>query len=310
MNRIIVSGATGFVGVNLVPYLNQSGCQVEVLSRSTDANLAYKNLESKDLSKYNSFIHLAGKAHDLEKTSNHEDYFKVNFELTRDLFELFLDSECQKFIFFSSTKAVADTVNEVLTESHDYNPLTPYGQSKAMAEKYLLSQKIPSDKSVYILRPCMIHGPGNKGNLNLLYNLVDKGIPYPFGKYHNSRSYLSIDNLCFLIDQIIKGQNLPSGVYNLADDQSISTNEVVGLIGQTLGKNARIFNVPKFLIGAIAKLGDIMPLPIDSEKKKKLTENYVVSNYKIKKAFGLDVLPVNTSEGLIKTFQSFTSKSV
>jgi len=86
-----------------------------------------------------------------------------------------------------------------------------------LAEQYILSQPIPEGKRVYILRPCMIHGPGNKGNLNLLYSLVTKGFPWPLGLFENSRSYLSIENLCFIIKELIDREDIPSGVYNVAN---------------------------------------------------------------------------------------------
>ena len=82
----------------------------------------------------------------------------------------------------------------ILTEDTIPNPKTHYGISKLQAENYILDQKLPEGKRVYILRPCMIHGPGNKGNLNLLYTLVKKGFPWPLGAFENQRSFLSIDN--------------------------------------------------------------------------------------------------------------------
>src|SRR5690606_27975560 len=109
-------------------------------------------------------------------------------------------------------------------------PLTPYGKSKLEAELYLLAQKLPERKRLFIIRPCMIHGPGNKGNLNLLYKVVEKGIPWPLAAFHNERSFLSIDNLSFLIEKMLMHTDLASGVYNFADDDALSTNSLVKLI--------------------------------------------------------------------------------
>ena len=127
-------------------------------------------------------------------------------------------------------KAVADNVVGILNEDCEPNPKTHYGKSKLMAECYILSKKIARNKRVYILRPCMIHGPNNKGNLNLLYNLVSKRIPWILGSFQNKRSYCSIDNLLFIINELIKNNTIPSGVYNVADDQYLSTNEIISLI--------------------------------------------------------------------------------
>ena len=132
-------------------------------------------------------------------------------------------------VFIPDPTAVSDSANEVLSENHTPNPQSHYGKSKLLAEDYILSKDIPNNKRVFIPRPCMIHGPGNKGNLNLLYRLVDKGFPWPLGAFENQRSFCSIENLCFVINEILMNESIPSGIYNLADDGSISTNQLIGL---------------------------------------------------------------------------------
>ncbi|ULT28245.1 NAD-dependent epimerase/dehydratase family protein [Sphingobacterium sp. E70] len=181
-------------------------------------------------------IHLAGKAHDTNKISDSEVYFKINRDLTIELFNTFLQSNVRDFIYFSSVKAVADKVDKFLDENIAGNPQTPYGKSKLEAEQYLLKQLLPEGKRLFIIRPCMIHGPGNKGNLNLLYKVVEKGIPWFLAKFHNDRSFLSIDNLSFLLERMINDQQISSGIYNFADDETLSTNELVELISKGLGK--------------------------------------------------------------------------
>ena len=193
-------------------------------------------------------------------------------------------------------KAVADEVDTELTEECSPSPITPYGKSKLLAEQYIASKPIPEGKRVYILRPCMIHGPGNKGNLNLLYSLVSKGLPWPLGLFKNSRSYLSIDNLCFIIKELIEREDIPSGVYNVADDIPLSTNEVIKMIAKSKGKKSRILNLSKNLINVLARVGDLLKLPLNSERLHKLTESYVVSNAKIKFVLGKP-LPVSSKDG-------------
>jgi nucleoside-diphosphate-sugar epimerase len=150
----------------------------------------------------------------------------------------------------------------------------------------------------------MIHGPGNKGNLNLLYSLVSKGLPWPLGLFENSRSYLSIENLCFIIKELIDREDIPSGVYNVADDVPLSTNEVIKMIAESKGKKANILNIRMSLIQILSCVGDFIKLPLNSERLKKLTESYVVSNSKIKSALGKP-LPISSKDGLVRTFQSF-----
>ncbi|TZF86453.1 NAD-dependent epimerase/dehydratase family protein (plasmid) [Pedobacter sp. BS3] len=294
--RITVTGATGFVGQNLLHYLEDSG--VNTPNRQQLNNLTIKQLNNTD-----AVIHLAGKAHDLKKTSNPEEYYQVNYKLAKKLYDSFLESNAKKFIFISSVKAAADVVKETLTEECLAAPQTDYGKSKLMAEQYIQSQTLREGKSYYILRPCMIHGPGNKGNLNLLYQFVRKGIPYPLAAFENKRSFLSVENLCFVIKELLKN-DIPSGIYHIADDEALSTNEVVQLLAEAIGHKPRLWHIPKAFIKAVAKAGDILRLPLNTERLTKLTENYVVSNAKIKAAIGKD-FPVSAREGILRTAASF-----
>jgi nucleoside-diphosphate-sugar epimerase len=204
----------------------------------------------------------------------------------------------------STVKAVADAVEGILDEGFKPNPITAYGKSKLMAEEYIL-QNLPHDKRVYILRPCMIHGLGNKGNLNLLYNLVSRGLPWPLGDFENKRSFLSIENLCFVIKELLDNTTIPSGIYNMADDEALSTNQLIILMNEAVGKKPRFLKISRKGISIIAKIGDLLYLPLNSEKLQKLTESYLVSNEKIKKALKIDKLPISASEGILKTIHSF-----
>ena len=295
--NITVTGLSGFVGQNLSKYLISKGNEVDRLSLRKEYWILNRNTET--------IIHLAGKAHDTANTSADDEYFKINRDLTVQLFNEFLNSTIKDFIYFSSVKATADTIEGTLDENHHSDPKTPYGRSKLEAENYLLSQKLPEAKRLFIIRPCMIHGPGNKGNLNLLYKVVEKGIPWPLACYDNQRSFLSIDNLNFLIEKIISDKNIPSGIYNFADDEALSTTELVRIIAKTSGKKERLFKIPTNVITVVAKIGDLLKLPLNSERLKKLTESYEVSNNKIKSVLKINQLPVSAEEGLIKTITSF-----
>jgi len=297
--QIIITGATGFVGRNLTDYLSESTFSVSRL------NLRMEGWQNEFPQKGDAVIHLAGKAHDTSNVSGAEAYFAINSDLTKQVFDLFLTSEIRDFFYFSSVKAVADTVTGVLFEDASASPLTPYGQSKREAENYLLSKALPKGKRLFIIRPCMIHGPGNKGNLNLLFNLVKKGIPWPLGAFENERSFLGIDNLCFMIKAMLMKGDIKSGIYNFSDDAVLSTNGLINIISEVLGKKTRIWNISNSLIILLAKVGDKIYLPLNSERLKKLTESYIVSNRKIKRELGIDELPFSVKEGLTKTIQSF-----
>lgn len=150
----------------------------------------------------------------------------------------------------------------------------------------------------------MIHGPGNKGNLNLLYKLVSKGIPWPLGKFENQRSFCSIDNLMFIIKELIERDDIPSGVYNVADDSPLSTKVIISILAKSQNRKPKIWQVSKGLIHIAAKIGNVFKLPLDEERLHKLTDSYIVSNQKIKTAIGKP-LPISSRDGLQKTFNSF-----
>ena len=294
--KIIITGSSGFVGQNLINYLIDF--DIKKLSLRSAEN------QKIDLGNADAIVHLAGKAHDLKKISQQKDYYDANFELTKQLYDTFLKSNAKKFIFISSVKAAADAVDGVLSEGLSAHPQTHYGKSKLMAEAYIQAQALPDGKSYFILRPCMIHGPGNKGNLNLLYKFVQKGIPYPLASFENKRSFLSVENFCFVIKELLE-KNIPSGIYNLADDESLSTNELVAEIAKTLALKPKLWKIPVTFIKSLAGIGDKLKLPLTTERLTKLTENYVVSNEKIKRALGKG-FPVSSRAGLKATIESFT----
>ena len=297
---ILITGSSGFVGKNLFTFLHEHANEVVGISLRDRRDIPEIDNNASAL------IHLAGKAHDTANSFDDQEYYNVNKNLTIELFNKYLLSEIKDFIYFSSVKAAADSVVGKLGENVVCNPLTPYGKSKLQAEQYLLQQQLPKGKRLFIIRPCMIHGPGNKGNLNLLYNLVKKRIPWPLASFENKRSFLSIDNLNYIINSILENPNIKSGIYNLADDDPISTNDLIKLISMVNGIKARLLSISPSLITLIAKVGDMLDLPLNSEMLKKLTENYIVDNSKIKFALNIKKMPVSSRDGLIQTFKSFS----
>lgn len=291
--KIKILGSTGFVGIHLSKFLSN---KYSVNNHNKNDSFVFNE---------NCIINLIGKAHDLNNTNDFELYYKVNHELSNYIFDKFLESNANIFITLSSVKAVADSLNCELTEDYIPNPGTHYGKSKLLAEEYILSKTLPIGKRVYILRPCMIHGAGNKGNINLLYKIVSKGYPWPLGAFENNRSFCSIDNLCFIINELIENDQIPSGVYNVADDEPISTNGIIRLIAISQHKNPNIFNIPQYIILFISLIGNIFNLPLNTIRLRKLTQNYIVSNKKIKSAINKP-LPLSCSVGFMKTFNSFT----
>tara|TARA_B110001450_G_C17620739_1_gene481120 strand:+ start:101 stop:982 length:882 start_codon:yes stop_codon:yes gene_type:complete len=292
---IFITGSTGFVGKNLIKsFKNKS--EIQYYNR---------NDKIKINKRCNVVIHLAGKAHDLNKVKNPDEYYSSNYILTKKIFDSFRESNAKFFIMLSSIKAVKDNSNSLITEETKTSPLSHYGKSKLLAENYILNQEIPKDKKVYILRPTLIYGPSSKGNLNLLQNFIKIGLPWPLGLFENKKSFCSIENICFIINQLINNNKVISGIYNVCDDQYISTNQLIEIISNAQNKKIRILRIPKKLIMIIARIGDFVLLPLNSERLSKLTESYMVSNLKIKQSLGIDEMPFKAKKCLYKSFSSF-----
>lgn len=313
--KILITGIHGFVGANLVAYLASDNeiYGLDIVAPEKEGVLktfSWEDLVAGHIPSVDAIVHLAGKAHDTKNQAAAEVYFKVNRDLTIKIFDYFCQHlEIKKFVFFSTAKAAADKVDGVLTEEVVPSPVGPYGESKIAAEHYILdlldSKKVLfADRGVYIFRPCMIHGPGNKGNLNLLYNVVRKGIPWPLGAFDNRRTFTSVENICFAVNGVLT-KGVESGIYNMGDDDALSTNELIEEICKSLGKKAHIWKLPKGLMNGMAKFGGWLHLPLNPERLRKLTENYISSNAKIKRALGVEKMPVDAREGLKVTLESF-----
>ena len=324
--KVLITGAFGFVGSNLAAYLACQGYELwaldvgdtaKLLETSGDSRGVYERvfnweqLEEIPWCEVGAVVHLAGKAHDTKSTSDPQSYFEVNVGLTKRVLEAFREcsAACAAFILFSSVKAVADSVAGVLTEEVEPQPQTAYGLSKLEAEGLLQPQsgcnKVGSQMRTYVLRPCMIHGPGNKGNLNLLYSAVSKGVPWPLGAFENERSFASIGNVCAVVEGLISGE-VESGTYQVADDEALSTNELIRMIAESQGRRLRLWRMSPGAIAWMARVGDWLHLPLNSERLKKLTESYVVSNAKVKRALGWERMPVGAKEGMRQTLESFS----
>lgn len=313
MKQILITGINGFVGTNFTNSFRANhklfGLDIRQPDKEgVERTFAWDHLHK--LPPVDAIVHLAGKAHDTKNQSVAQSYFDINTGLTQRIFDFFMQSEVKTFIFFSSVKAAADSVaSDVLTEDVVPAPVGPYGESKIRAEEYILNymKRDPraKEKNIYILRPCMIHGPGNKGNLNLLFNVVKKGVPWPLGAYQNMRSFCSIENASFVVEQLIVKESIESGIYQVCDDEPVSTIELINMISESVNKKSHIWRLPKGLMGAVASIGGVLHLPLNKERLKKLTDNFIVSNQKIKRALDIESMPVSAKEGLKRTLGSF-----
>lgn len=301
-NSIIIFGSSGFLGQHLYQDLQKS-YEVNTVSLR---NPHWSN----SIPESDTFINLVGKAHDHKGVSKEEDFYFTNVDLTKLIFDSFLLSSAGLFIHVSSLAALEELESsKPLKEEDQCNPNSWYGKSKRLAEQWLLEQPLPKNKKIIIIRPPMIHGPGDKGNLALLYKLISKGIPYPLASFNNNRSFISIDNFNFFIKAIIdNSKKIETGIYHIADDEYISTNEIISVIKKIENKSILNLSFPKLIVEGVAKIGDFIPIPLNSIRLKKLTSDLTVSNQKIKLALDINQLPLSAEEGIIKTINSFKNK--
>lgn len=310
--KILITGVHGYVGSYLVEALKDDHViyGLDIFSQKNDGIentfhwIALDELEGMELG---AIIHLDNYSHNSKSKDAPYVPLDERADYTRKIFDYFLASNMKKFIFLSSVKAVATEVDDVLTEDVVPSPHGPFGESKLASENYILSRQAEWEakgKEVYILRPCIIHGPKSKGGLNLLYNVVRKGIPWPLGSFDSKHSFTFINNLCFVMKSLLT-RSIASGVYNMADDEAISNNRLIALICKTIGKKPRIWHVSKSTMDLMAQLGDFLHLPLNTRRLLKLTQNFVVDNAKIKAALGIEHMPVCAKDGLERTVMSF-----
>jgi nucleoside-diphosphate-sugar epimerase len=309
---VLITGISGFVGTHLLNYLisndslsitgvSRNKEKISYLDSKIHRTCSFEEVYSGEYS-FDTYVHLSGKVYNIRDKSDESEYYEANYEATKRLFDCFKhDKQAKKFIFLSTIHVLTESPDQILDESYNPEPFTPYGKSKYEAEQHIQNE-CPEEKKFYILRPSMIHGPGNKGNLNLLYNLVKSGLPYPFGVYNNKRSFVSVDNLCFVLREFIQN-DIKKGLYHIADDDPTYTHELVELIAEITNRKKRIWNVPLPILNFFAKMGNTIPLPLNEHRFNKLTGDFIVSNKKLKKAIGKD-LPVSSKEGLKKTLKN------
>lgn len=293
---ILITGASGFVGSHLIKFLNEF--------YGADS---YFRFERKDFLNivipYNikTIVHLAGYSHDLK---NKSDIYKNNLDLTKNLFDKFLLSNAKTFIFISSIKAVVDEFDGEITEDLLPNPASDYGKFKYYAEQYILNSSNKT-KKIFILRPCPVYGMKSNSNFYYLINFIKFGFPLPFSVFNGKRSFCSVHNLVFVISEIISS-NIKPGVYNVADDESLSFNDLVLLVANYLNVKPRLILIPNYLIHFLSKVGDYLNLPFNTVNFNKLTHSFLVSNDKLKRNLQKP-LPVSSHEGIFNLLKSLNN---
>lgn len=283
--KVQITGANGFIGSNLTQLLKE-----EIIPLSINSNNSY--IINADI-----IIHLAGIAHNLDESISSKDYFAVNTELTIKAFDAFLSSNAEKFILVSSVKAINNESDFTITEETIELPTTDYGRSKLAADKYIFSSKLPPGKLIYILRPALVTGPGVKGNMLRLYNFSNSSLNWLFSSINNKRSFCSVFNLSYVIQQLIERNDIPSGIYLLSDNETLSTAEIVKELSNKVIGNKNLSLIAASIFNLLLSLDKLLGYTSLFKPLRILTKNYIVSNTKLTSVIG-NPLPFSSLDGI------------
>lgn len=243
--RLLITGATGFVGQSLVPYLRDKGYDLHLVGRAEIGAIDGQTDWQKHLPGIDAVIHLAGRAHVMQEThANPIDlYRRVNRDGTVNLAKQAQAAGVDRFVFMSSVKVMGERSDHALTSEDRPAPVDPYGISKLEAEDAL--DQLAQSMDVVSLRPPLVYGPGVKGNFQTLLKIVDKGLPLPLGAIRNRRSLIYVGNLASAIEAAL---TCPPGRYLPSDSHDLSTTELIRLIADCMGRKLLLAPVPPALL--------------------------------------------------------------
>lgn len=301
---VLVTGATGFVAGHLLAALSHQGWRVRGSSRCPDRAIAHcsdwvvtGDLDGQTdwgeaLQGVDAVVHLAGRAHILHDTDDNPEatFQRINTAGTVHLAQQALDAGVQHFVFISSIGAMTTLSDRPLTEESPCKPDTPYGRSKWAAEQQLITLTQGTAMAYTILRPTLIYGPGNPGNMERLIKLVQSGLPLPLGGIQNSRSLLYVGTLVEAIIQCLSHPQARNRTFVISDPEAVSTSELIGKIAHYLGRSNRLFPVPGWVLRGGGRVGDWLEqgigrsLPLNTNTVERLLGSLVVDSQAIRQA--------------------------
>lgn len=316
---VLLTGTRGFIGSRVADYLIKAGYQVRRLShRQPEIASAHFAMDlatdecSPDLCRdVELIIHLAGKAHALAETHQDEaEYFQINTEGTRKLLEAAQQAGVQTFIYFSSVKAVGDSDPQPMDESVQTPAETPYGQSKYAAEQLVLhGGYVPHP---VVIRPSMVYGNTEKGNLPRMIQAIRRGVFPPLPETHNCRSMVHVDDVVQAAILAAEKPEAAGQIYIVTDGQAYSTRQIYDWIRSALEKSPLNAAIPMGLLNVLAKAGDGIGrvlgrrFPFDSDALDKLTGSAWYTSAKIQRELGFS--PQHTLQSSLPDIVRYLNK--
>ena len=262
---ILLTGASGFVGSELLNKFHLSAKNIRPAGRNISQVLNKKNFCWKDIKAIDShtnwldaledvevIIHLAARVHVMHDSSADalSEFRRVNVEGTRNLALQAVAAGVKRFVYLSSIKVNGESnqPNSCFTVDDFVNPQDPYGISKWEAEQVLHKISSETGLEVVIIRPPLVYGPNAKGNFASMVKWLRLGVPLPFGSIDNRRSLVGLDNLCDLILRCVDHPAAAGQTFMVSDDEDLSTTELLKRTAFAMGIKSRLINVPQPLL--------------------------------------------------------------
>ena len=325
---VLVTGATGFIGRNICSVLRERGFRVRGTYRTesqqqladTDEWVRIEDVGpdtdwSEALDGVDYVVHLAALAHQVGRSGQNrcEEFMRVNADGTRALAHQAVDSGVKRLVFMSSAGAAATLSDRVLDESSPCCPDTDYGRSKLAGEE-AVAQEMRDSAEWCIIRPPLVYGPGNPGNMARLIGLIAKGIPLPTATDRGKRSFIYVGNLCGAIETCLVHANATRRTFFVTDGPPVSTAGLIRLLSYYAGRSPRFASIPMPVLSIAASLGDAIgrisgrELPITSYSLDRLCGSLVLDDTAIRSATGW--VPVfSLEDGIRRTFAPLSEPS-
>jgi len=306
MKRILVTGASGFIGRHLVERLAGDGCAVRALVHASKSawdppagvEVVQGDVQNPQAMKAaasgcETVYHLAGKSHALtEVRGDEEAYRAINTGGTRHVLEGAVAGGAKAFVLFSSVKAMGEGGSRCLDEAFNGHPETPYGRSKLEAERVALEIGRRTGLHVTCLRLPLVYGPGNKGNLFRMIAAIDSGVFPPLPELGNRRSMVHVADVAQAALLAAETPAAKGQCYIVTDGRAYSTRELYALICRSLGKAVPSWHVPTSVLKGLAVMGDAIGMlarkrfVFDSDALDKLIGSAWYSSEKISRELG------------------------